>query len=473
MSRKLMNTSDGTGRTLLDQKGKILTESEYRKLYENQQIEGQTLPEVDVYAYNSAQANKLEQDRLRVIELQEIDDRINRETEANIKEEIRRSNSSSFWDMKVSGTKSTIGNRIDKIKEIGESRKEWEGRSLIDKALVIGKELAWGIIPELPILNMFRSVNKGYKVYGKVNENKIAAHLSPKFFQKSKDIYKKIDEVLPVDLTKGSRRYRELVRDPRNVEKYKQLDLLEGNKDAMLSLDNFIKEKYKYDNFDLSSIHDAKYNIKGLSKFNISKYETEQLVDEYILNNVNSAEDVFKMKNAINKGGYKEELADYFNSGALKRLRDNNPYGRLTIFNNKNNNIYNTVSHEMKHNVNGGGVYMGPKYKEMVKSIFIDRKKLDESSLELYDYYTDPSEFSSYIGTNLKDELVDKGLLKSVHDIVTTDMIKSIEGKSEILDMYIPVIKDRDKLIKLINITPYAIGAGIIASPTLETPVKK
>lgn len=143
------------------------------------------------------------------------------------------------------------------------------------------------------------------------------------------------------------------------------------------------------------------------------------------------------------------------------------------------------VWHELAHDVNNGGTFI-KESPELVKDLTSIFKRPNELNLddvekirnmEFYksystgaikseksvkttedfaknelDYLSNPTEVWSYLSTNLRQDLVKKGYLKSYTETLTPELLDKIsKGKNTIFSRYEPYIKDRGQLIKMFN----------------------
>ena len=528
MSRKLMNTSDGTGRTLLDQEGEVLTESEYRKLYENQQIEGQTLPEASVYAYNSPQQylnDRMETGVKRnseaILSAPKSALELITDTPANFVGEILQGKNFDYRRVIPSGIREYTGWNAGLVGrrgsdsflgagEVGEDgirhANNWLGKTrnfaldvatdpwsfigtkaikdgivAAEKKLLMDatqrgikiapkelnklltnelqRELGKNIDQGTAIKNAFSNVAK--KELGKINysESGVNNIINPSYLPDNK-----VTEAAASSFV----RYQKEVNNYRNIEKIKAL--YGDNADKLLETFNDIiisnKNLELFDPVKGRSINGTYVNSRPM--FDLSKASTLLKNPEDIFNL--SADKVAKLVDKFNMNEYRSFIKP---SDAKFGLNRESPINR----------IYNVMSHEGKHSFTYSDDFIPKSYKDEIfdaietsaeyfnnsKKRLVDKGAFTESAhvdnINAHKYLSTPTEVQAFLGTNLKDELKHAKLINSIHDNVTIAMIDKLIDKG-VLSSYKNIIKDKKKLVNLINKTPYALGAGIIINPT-------
>jgi len=281
--------------------------------------------------------------------LQEIEDRVNKETLANIQKEIKRSDSDSFWDMKVSGVQSTLDDRVNKIKETGEIRKDWERKSTGNKIKDISVELALGIIPELPILNMLNKARIANKNISYLAINRIGMNSYEKY-SKFNDKWENVTDDL---VRKFGNEYKDRVNTSVNIEKYRFLDGLEGAGNPPLgekALYHWLNNNSAYDEVVINSVDDAYAKVLGANRIDLSSADIRKFDDLFMKKKNISVDE-------LNSGPYDDEYQDFIKLEVKNKMIEGSPYGSVINLSNKNPDLYSTVSHEMKHQINGNGIY--------------------------------------------------------------------------------------------------------------------
>jgi len=149
--------------------------------------------------------------------------------------------------------------------------------------------------------------------------------------------------------------------------------------------------------------------------------------------------------------------------------------------------LESTIWHEMAHTINALELEKSPKFVETLDKMFynldeltkpdevekyllrnkkelkkLERKHARESILEgvklaienEYNYIKDPTEFWSFLSTNLRQDLVDSKIFKSYNDILTKEKLYKLDklgNKSDSWFRFSSFIKDKDLFIKVFN----------------------
>lgn len=283
----------------------------------------------------------------------------------------------------------------------------------------------------------------------------------------------------------------------KNFAKFKEKD---KNFKAMKIGDEYVKELNKPESLDKLKLLDDEYGTRFQQRVkdwsnnynystNIGSNSKIQYGDESLKGNrgalgVNTLNDNAMLKfNKEFKTGINLKKPDN-KDFKLINTKDNS---RMTLLHpNLHPDDVNTVIwHELAHDVNNGGTFIkeSPKLVEDLSSIF---KKSNELNLEdvekirsseFYksystgavksektvkstvdfaknelDYLSKPTEVWSYLSTNLKQDLVKKGYLKSYTETLTPEILNKVsKGKNTIFSRYEPYIKDKEQLIKMFN----------------------
>jgi len=118
--------------------------------------------------------------------------------------------------------------------------------------------------------------------------------------------------------------------------------------------------------------------------------------------------------------------------------------------------VYSVISHELGHAKLLANSMIPEKEKFIYKMLF--KEPTTGSMLQHQKYIMNPTEIRSFIGINLRDELVHKGLLKNRFDILTTETLnKALADKKSILNRqhYDKAIKNVDHFTFMFNSMPY------------------
>ena len=134
------------------------------------------------------------------------------------------------------------------------------------------------------------------------------------------------------------------------------------------------------------------------------------------------------------------------------------------------------IAHEGKHFRTAGKMFISKPLKKQIKKgmfsrddvykVAVEKNKsfwnypqYGEDLMREHHYLSTPTEFDAFVGTNLKQELVDLGYINSVHDKVSSEVLKkAIESKkSSVLKRYNPFIKDYKEFRKALNMSTYGI----------------
>jgi len=250
------------------------------------------------------------------------------------------------------------------------------------------------------------------------------------------------------------------------VDKYleKALSLKNTNKIKNIEL---LKRMHGYSKADFDIIIDDLSNkgnrTIGLATRVLPDIDTEKLITEvdYLaqINNISFTDAITMARTKL----YNEAVKD---SKGLIKLSDTNI---KTL-----EDLYNVLSHELKHDITMGDTLLDQKTKDAIASVFKNNSDvpfkynkpnyLKDGRTE-YEYLTTPTEFQAYLGTNLRDQLKNAGYINDVLDDLPLDILDKVNIKKiPVLERYLPLIADKRKLIKIINMTPY-VGAGAALIP--------
>lgn len=130
--------------------------------------------------------------------------------------------------------------------------------------------------------------------------------------------------------------------------------------------------------------------------------------------------------------------------------------------------LYRTVSHELAHRMNEGGALLNKELKSAIEALFPDNiidivKEGTPTSILLQAdkelrYIKTPTEFFSFMSTNLKKELADLKLINSVHDDIPSGKILD---DSDTWFRFSAYLKDENKALEMINEIPYSVALAI------------
>ena len=391
--------------------------------------------------------------RLKPMSKSEHDILLVKEKKAEV--EFQKEVDDKFNEKGFSGVKKTKKQLEALMRKQKGMRKTWDDKPLIDKVEHITAETLFAFVPEMSIFKKTKNIGKP------IISNTMKSFKDAKSINKVADIEKTIAEGTRKLIDDNKSLYKLKATDPRNIEKVRTLDKEEGLRGYYEgALKDWVDNKYD-DAIEFVRFKDSK--IAGEDTYDIDRDEMYSLIGEYVFKKEaynTSRQNALYVKISNGDKGFN----DYIHEVQRNRFgRGQGVFKRVTRLNDnlKNNpsDIGRVVSHELKHNINSGGAYIGPKYQQKVKDVFKSRDDVANLDMGNFDYYTSPTEVMSYLGTNLKDRLVSEGILKSVHDNVTYDMVNKLyKGNYGILNKYRPFIKDKKKFIDLINITPYSIG---------------
>lgn len=129
-----------------------------------------------------------------------------------------------------------------------------------------------------------------------------------------------------------------------------------------------------------------------------------------------------------------------------------------------------TVRHEMAHDINYSGDFFdeSPKlledlkgmfkdYDQMVNKVMNNPKAVETLTIDTmsgikkeYDYIKNPSESFSFLMTNLRDELLNAGIISNRTDHITVDILKSNIDKLPTYKRFEPFLK-KENFVKMFN----------------------
>lgn len=379
-------------------------------------------------------------------------------------------------------------------KQLG-MRKEWDDKSVIDKTETITGEALLAFAPEFALgkLGKVRKVamlvdreptekdiegimkalksNKKVDLFEgrKILKDNPAINITKEEAERNVRKNKEEAKKLINKLSEFSRKdYFDKMSHPDNLKKYARLDAETTNGLNVKSVSKWI-ENNDYNSPEYLKIRDKivfdDLKMGGLSRYDISLDDYYKYVLKYL-----------QEKNIINEDAVRSKLIDIYNGDKdfndwimfLQQEYLSNgldPIKREVLINSKDavkgyESLSWLINHELKHNINSAGAYISREYRNELSSVFKDNginKGIDKiNNLSDFEYFTSPTEFMSYAGTNLKDELVDLGLINAVHDKITPSILKQADIKgSKIYNIYKPYITDTRKFLNILNKTPY------------------
>lgn len=138
--------------------------------------------------------------------------------------------------------------------------------------------------------------------------------------------------------------------------------------------------------------------------------------------------------------------------------------------------ITQILQHEYNHMFTQGHSNFSNRYQEYIRSIFFGEKDLKSLSQEagkeilatepfpgagpVYLYLTTPGEINAYLGTNLRNDLLRAGLIKTFYDEINTSTLElaltikdsnSNRKETPIYQIYLTMLKDKEKLLFWLN----------------------
>jgi len=246
--------------------------------------------------------------------------------------------------------------------------------------------------------------------------------------------------------------YIEIALHPSNIEKMKTFDRIFNEGSTLLQ-----------------------EGSRDLKKFNVTD------IVQRDLGNANGTYDLFLKHNAANSGltsmhalenavefAVKNPKSDAFKEIA-KLLREEVRH-RVSIDPASTHSVeemYNVISHELKHLTNLGNIRLGKKFKRALKEVFHLKKGAhytydERSSME---YVLDNTETLSFLGTNLKNYAKRIGLIDHVLQDLPPGTAKELllVGDFEMFGLTVYKLLDINSgaLDKLMKILPYGIAAPI------------
>lgn len=259
--------------------------------------------------------------------------------------------------------------------------------------------------------------------------------------------------------------YLELTKDPRYLERVRALDAeakaagLESNLETKLR--RFWQQGDKPEDIALSQDKYLPFNI-----------ETAESIP-YIDATGNS-------KDALGLSSYtREGLLNWITSvsqgSAGKNFFPN--YRKITINEPRhlaeNVPVRGTVHHELKHHWTDA-LESEPYYSDLLRKSVIPEDANKVLPRKNFGYYSAPTEIDAHLMTNLRDEMVKKGVLKDHFDELTKEKLSTFikenpeyRGVKEYFKPGEEIVWDRNKFINAFNkalpvVVPGAIGAGAL-----------
>jgi len=329
-------------------------------------------------------------------------------------------------------------------------------------------EAALLLLPEVKLGKVMKPLNKILKSESKINR---AVFANSSNMNTGKKLQGEADALIENIKEVQRKIYFNNVTHPENIKKIKVLDAEASTPQAMKGLNEWVK-KNDYNNINYDKIKDKikfdELKINGLSKYDISlddlhyKFVPEYLIEKGLTDRRYLKDEYKKIFKGDNK--FNEWLSFKQSEYMARGLK---PIDREIVINKDLkkdiDKLIGVMNHELKHNINSGGAYISKEYSDELKTVFKNNNSKDVNSFgkSNFDYFTKPTEFQSYIGTNFKDELVDLGIIDNVHSKITPEVIKKADEVGSIyFNAYKPYITDLRKFIKMTNKTPYSIAGA-------------
>lgn len=314
---------------------------------------------------------------------------------------------------------------------------------------VVGKQLARKAVPEfIPEKIVFDLMDESIDPFAQVLKN-IKIHDTPSPFAK--------------DVQKEAFKYQKLARDPRYLERVKNIDRDFGSRLEPL-LNEFkndeIQNVNQYFPFNISIVDEIPHSFGGepVDVLGISGLNTEG-----------------SLKNAMNKGvKYPQKITPstdrYIEINEPRHLRENAP-------------ARGTVHHELKHHWTNALLDAENKnYEQALRNLIARRSEAgidprDVAANQDYNYLSRGTEVDAHLMTNLRDEMVKRGYLKDHFDELSEGKLndflskeKDYRGVREYFNPLKPMVTDKSKFVDFFNKygLPSTVIGGVLGGQAID-----
>lgn len=314
---------------------------------------------------------------------------------------------------------------------------------------VVGKQLARKAVPEfIPEKIVFDLMDESIDPFAQVLKN-VKIHDTPSPFAK--------------DVQREAFKYQKLARDPRYLERVKNIDRDFGSRLEPL-LNQFkndeIQNVNQYFPFNISIVDEIPHSFGGepVDVLGISSLNTEG-----------------SLKNAMNKGvKYPQKITPstdrYIEINEPRHLRENAP-------------ARGTVHHELKHHWTNALLDTENKnYEQALRNLIARRSEAgidprDVAANQDYNYLSRGTEVDAHLMTNLRDEMVNRGYLKDHFDELSESRLndflskeKDYRGVREYFNPLKPMVTDKSKFVDFFNKygLPSTVIGGVLGGQAID-----
>jgi hypothetical protein len=262
-------------------------------------------------------------------------------------------------------------------------------------------------------------------------------------------------------------KYFNLTQDPRYLERVKILDAEAKAAGYKSNLEEKLKKFWKQEEPYGKNIM---YKKEDFFPFNIETAELIPYEDEY-----NKTLDALGLS-TIHPLNYITRLLNRQSKGLPYEFF---PEDRKIIINTKRHQDENipvrgTVHHELKHHWTNA-LADEPYYAEMLQSSVVPKEANAFLPRNSFQYYSNPTEIDAHLMTNMRDEMVQEGILKDHFDMLTKEKLdKFFENNPNyrgIREYFKPgqeIVWDRNKFVTAFNKALPAIVPGAMGLKALQ-----
>ena len=313
----------------------------------------------------------------------------------------------------------------------------------------LARKAAQEVVPEfIPEKIVFDLMDESIDPFAQVLKN-IKIHDTPSPFAK--------------DVQREAFKYQKLARDPRYLERVKNIDRDFGSRLEPL-LNQFkndeIQNVNQYFPFNISIVDEIPHSFGGepVDVLGISSLNTEG-----------------SLKNAMNKGvKYPQKITPstdrYIEINEPRHLRENAP-------------ARGTVHHELKHHWTNALLDTENKnYEQALRNLIARRSEAgidprDVAANQDYNYLSRGTEVDAHLMTNLRDEMVNRGYLKDHFDELSESILndflskeKDYRGVREYFNPLKPMVTDKSKFVDFFNKygLPSTVIGGVLGGQAID-----
>lgn len=261
-------------------------------------------------------------------------------------------------------------------------------------------------------------------------------------------------------------------------QSFKPTQLHKDMKEAAL---DYAKEATSKENFIRAEKLDAEYGTNYVQRLNEFKKELNKpenlwlTENDYMPFNIKLREDPNTGSLAVSKYNREGQLNKDMKDAGLNSYRNTIRNKEIEVNNNiSTERIKPTIEHELKHSYlhfddmleHGKDLSriikpiseIGKKNPELLNEL--SEKTLKDRDISGYEYFKSPHEVDAYYLTNIKKDMVDKGIIDNVHQQIDKNKLENYyknitnKGYKKLMDMV-----DNDKFINMFNKSLYGTTA--------------